>query len=116
VNKRKTILAIIATDRTFDEVEWRGQPAWMGKCLHCNTHLYIGLDGEPISRATIEHIVPSWAGGSEELENLGIACSRCNQTKGSRIDPLYPSDPRAVQVLEKLQKRRRVRWKKPSAQ
>ena len=29
--------------------------------------------------------------------NLGIACSRCNQTKGSRIDPRYPSDPRAVE-------------------
>ena len=112
--KRRRILEIIATDSSFAEVEWRGRGAWLGKCLHCNTHLYVGLDGEPISRATIEHIVPTWAGGADELPNLGIACSRCNATKGARIDPRYPSSARAVEVVEKLMAKRRRRWREPS--
>ena len=112
--KRRRILEIIETDRTFSQVEWRGRSAWLGKCLHCNTHLYVALDGEPISRATIEHIVPTSAGGADELPNLGIACSRCNGLKGARIDPRYPASARAVEVVEKLMARRRERWREPT--
>ena len=31
------------------------------------------------SRFTIDHITPKSLGGSDELENLALACRRCNQ-------------------------------------
>jgi 5-methylcytosine-specific restriction endonuclease McrA len=111
--KRQRILAIVATDRTFAPTEWRGVPAWAGKCLHCNAHLLIGLDGEPISRATIEHIVPRTHGGTDELTNLGLACARCNLQKGHRHDVRGKHDARAREVVERLLERRRERWREP---
>ncbi len=110
---RKTILAILRTDSTFEKVEARGGEAWLGKCLHCNAHLWVALDGEPISRATIEHIVPQSAGGTDALENLGLACSRCNHQKGRRHDPKGLSDARTAEVVDKLLARRRERWRDP---
>ncbi|AGC47968.1 HNH endonuclease domain-containing protein [Myxococcus stipitatus DSM 14675] len=112
-SKRRRILAIIATDTTFERTEHRGREAWLGKCLHCNAHLVVGTDGEPISRATIEHILPRTAGGTDALENLGLACARCNQGKGSRHDRNYPRDARARELVERLQARRAERWRTP---
>lgn len=111
--KRRKILGIIETDNTFERAEHRGREAWLGKCLHCNAHLWVGLDGEPISRATIEHILPKTAGGTEALTNLGLACARCNQGKGTRHDARYHRDARAREVVERLLFRRLARWRKP---
>lgn len=113
--KRRRILAIIATDTTFERAPYRGGEAWIGKCLHCNAHLVVGLDGEPISRATIEHIVPQTAGGTDALENLGLACARCNQGKGSRHDPHFHRDARVRDLVDRLLSRRRERWRDPDA-
>jgi 5-methylcytosine-specific restriction endonuclease McrA len=86
-SKRRRVLDIIATDATFERTEFRGREVWLGKCLHCNAHLMVDLNGDPISRATIEHIIPRTHGGTDALENLGLACARCNQGKGTRHDP-----------------------------
>lgn len=112
-SKRRRVLAIVATDSTFQRAEWRGQEVWQGRCLHCNAHLLVGLDGEPISRATIEHIVPRAHGGTEELENLALACARCNEGKGRRHDPRYNTDARAQELVARLLERRRERWRDP---
>lgn len=112
--KRQRILAIIATDRTFERTEWRGVAVWTGKCLHCNAHLIVGLDGEPQSRATIEHIVPRTHGGGDDLPNLGLACARCNMQKGVRHDSRAKGDARAQEVVARLLERRRERWREPS--
>jgi 5-methylcytosine-specific restriction endonuclease McrA len=111
--KRQRILAIVATDRTFEPGEGPGTraPVWIGKCLHCNAHLVIAADGEPISRATIEHIVPRTHGGTDALENLGLACARCNLQKGVRHDTRRADDPRAREVVSRLLERRRARWR-----
>lgn len=111
--KRRRILAIVATDATFERTEHRGREVWLGKCLHCNAHLTIGLDGEPISRATIEHIVPQVHGGGNDLGNLGLACARCNQNKGSRHDRHFHREPRVRELVERLLARRRERWRDP---
>ena len=113
-DKRQRILAIVATDRTFERTAWRGEEVWAGKCLHCNAHLYVGVDGEPISRATIEHIVPRTHGGGEALENLGLACARCNMDKGHRHDVKRRDDPRAREIVQRLLARRRERWREPT--
>ncbi len=112
-SKRRRILDIVATDATFERTEYRGREVWLGKCLHCNAHLLIGLDGEPISRATIEHIIPQAHGGTDALENLALACARCNQGKGKRHDPHYHRDARAQELVTRLQARRRERWRDP---
>lgn len=114
--KRRRILGIIATDNTFERTEHRGREAWLGKCLHCNAHLLVGLDGEPISRATIEHIVPQTAGGTDALTNLALACARCNHGKGRRHDPHYQRDARAQELVERLLARRRERWRAPEGE
>ena len=111
--KRRTILAIVATDRTFRVRAVRGGEAWVGKCLHCNSRLVVGLDGEPLSSATIEHVVPRNHGGGDELENLALACDACNRQKGYRHDNKHPDEPRAREVIEALRARRLERWREP---
>lgn len=111
--KRRTILAIVATDATFARGRYGAGEALLGKCLHCGTTLVIGLDGEPVSRATIEHILPRSHGGTDELENLGLACARCNHQKGMRHDSKRRGDPRLAEIVSKLLERRRARWREP---
>jgi len=111
MRSKHTLLAIIATDRTFEKVSYRGRTVWSGKCIHCNTRLQLELDGRPISRATVEHIEPRTHGGTNELENLAIACARCNGGKGRKLDVRKRSDPKLTEVIERLQERRRKRWR-----
>ena len=44
------------------------------KCIYC------GKENTPLE---IEHIIPKSRGGSDKIDNLGVACHDCNQTKGS---------------------------------
>lgn len=72
-------------------------------CEYCKTQQI--LIGMPL---VIDHILPTSAGGSNELENLAAACYRCNQFKGAQIytvDPLcedriYLFNPRSQVWLE----------------
>jgi 5-methylcytosine-specific restriction endonuclease McrA len=108
--KRRHILDIVRTDRTFERVDFRGNEVWQGKCIHCNAHLMVGLDGEPISKATIEHIFPQVHGGTNDLENLALACARCNRQK-SRHDRQQVNDPKLTEVVDRLRRRRQERWR-----
>ena len=112
-SKRHVILAIVATDNTFERATHRGEDVWAGKCLHCNRHLLVHATGEPIGRATIEHIIPRHHGGTDEVENLALACARCNSEKGIRHDVRKASDPKLREIIERLQERRRRRWREP---
>lgn len=47
----------------------------------------------------IDHIVPISAGGPTKLENLCLACYRCNEFKGARIDVLDPLTGRTVPLF-----------------
>ena len=46
-------------------------------CMWCGVHL-------EIDAATIEHLKPDSHGGPLHLSNAGIACSPCNQKRGTR--------------------------------
>lgn len=89
---------------------------WVGKCLHCDTRLALAEDGEPISRATVEHIVPRSAGGTDDPASLAIACARCTHEKGRRWDPRYATDPRAREIAARLLVKRRRRWRDPDGE
>lgn len=43
-------------------------------CEYCHFPEYLSPD-----RFTIDHIMPQSLGGSDELDNLALACHRCNE-------------------------------------
>ena len=36
-------------------------------------------------RFTIDHVLPQSAGGSDQLDNLALACRNCNERRGNRV-------------------------------
>ena len=107
------LLWCAATDRTFERAELKGEEVLAGKCIHCNCVVCVDLDGTRRLRATVEHIVPRTHGGSDTLENLAIACGRCNGAKGIRHDPSPWGDPKLMAMIERLQERKRKRLREP---
>ncbi|MEZ4453945.1 MAG: HNH endonuclease [Nannocystaceae bacterium] len=115
VRTRRLLLWCAATDATFDRVQSGGRTVLVGKCIHCNTRHTLALDGEPLTRATIEHIVPKAHGGGDTLDNLAIACARCNVGKGHRLDLRRWDDPTLQRVITTLRGRREERRRPPPA-
>ena len=109
----RLLLWCAATDRTFRRVDLGGTAALVGKCIHCGSKLALDLTGRPLSSASLEHIVPRTHGGNDALQNLAIACRRCNLQKGYRLDARPQSDPKLGEVIETLRRRRRERWRAP---
>jgi hypothetical protein len=110
--KDRLVLGVVATDATFAVQEVRGERVWVGKCIHCQSALTVGLGGQTWG-ATLEHIVARAHGGTDALRNLALACARCNHGKGIRIDRLRATDSRVLELREKLERRRNERWREP---
>jgi len=85
---------------------------WIGKCIFCNKKLCVSLDGFPDDNVTIEHILPKSRGGTDDIENLALACAGCNNEKGIRHDVNKANKQRALEVVEKLKAKRMKRWRK----
>ncbi|WP_204153736.1 HNH endonuclease [Leptolyngbya sp. CCY15150] len=48
----------------------------------------------PAKQLTLDHLKPKSRGGSNSLENLRLACSRCNHSRGDSLyPPQVPSHP-----------------------
>lgn len=107
--KQRLLLLVASTDRTFERKERNGRTVLEGKCIHCRRKLQLDADGTPLNGATLEHIVPKNHGGSDDVDNLAIACARCNAEKGLRHDHKRADDPKLREVIERLQARRRKR-------
>jgi len=56
-----------------------------GRCGYCHTPE--ALIGMPLE---YEHLYPEALGGPTDRPNLWLACTRCNDFKGDRIDALDP--------------------------
>lgn len=109
------VLELVATDSTFFIMKFpprmshgRDPEKWIGKCIHCNTSLSVSLEGK--TDATIEHIMPLVAGGTCDLQNMALACSRCNNMKGIHHDAKR-LDGRAQEVVDALLLKRAKRWR-----
>lgn len=109
--KQRLLLLAASTDSTFERKELDGEPVLEGKCIHCQRKLRLGEDGTPLNGATLEHIVPKNHGGTDDVENLAVACARCNSEKGLRHDLKRANDPKLREVIEQLQARRRERFR-----
>ncbi len=110
---RAALLWAAATDATFERGMLGEREVLAGKCIHCGRRQIIALDGEPLTGATVEHLVPRNHGGEDAVRNLAIACARCNQGKGARLDWRDWDDPTLQRVTETLLRRRAARWRDP---
>jgi 5-methylcytosine-specific restriction endonuclease McrA len=114
MSRARLVRAIVATDNTFERRVVRGAPAWVGRCIHCQTRLVVPEDGEAAPDVTVEHIVPRHHGGTDDPSNLALACARCNAEKGMRHDNKRRDDRRRLEIEEMLLARRRSRWREPT--
>ena len=71
----------------YISVELRRQVAARdrNRCTYCQTSEV--NSGLPM---TIDHIIPIAQGGSTTLQNLCLACRRCNETKSKRTSAVDP--------------------------
>lgn len=72
------------------------------RCEYCQLH----QDDSPLAALHIEHIIPRFHDGSDEFDNLALACIDCNLHKGPNLTGL---DPDTGQVTELFHPRRQ-RW------
>lgn len=110
---RRLLLRAAATDRTFEERSLAGERVLVGKCIHCQSALVVPIDATRPTAATLEHILPQTHGGTDALENLALACARCNAGKGMRLDVRSLQDPTLRRVVDHLAERRRARLRPP---
>ena len=110
---RQLLLQCALTDSTFALARLGARTVLAGKCIHCKSKLAVGLDGAPLANETVEHIIPRTHGGTDAITNLAIACSRCNQSKGARLDPRRWEDETLQRVIETLAARRAQRMRPP---
>ena len=72
------------------------------RCEYCQLH----QDDSPLALLHVEHILPRFHGGSDEPDNLALACIDCNLHKGTNLTGL---DPETNQITELFHPRRH-RW------
>jgi len=110
---KRLLLWCAATDATFELARVGDRTVLAGRCIHCKRKLAVDLEGNPLGQETVEHIIPRTHGGTDAIENLAIACSRCNQGKGARLDPRRWEDETLQRVIAGLQARRAERMRPP---
>lgn len=106
----RLVLSVVETDTSFRKESVRGEVVWVGRCLFCQAKLVVPLDGDADRRVTVEHIIPRYHGGTDDPENLALACAKCNGEKGRRHDNRDRNDPRRLEITRALQERRKERW------
>ena len=72
------------------------------RCEYCTHH----QDDSPLAVLHIEHIVPRFHCGTDELDNLALACIDCNLHKGPNLTGIDPDTNRITELFHP----RRHRW------
>jgi 5-methylcytosine-specific restriction endonuclease McrA len=62
------------------------------RCEYCRLH----QEHEPFYRFHVEHVVASVHGGTDEINNLALACHRCNEKKGTNLSARDPVSGKIV--------------------
>jgi len=55
-------------------------------CEYCHLH----QDDSPLAALHVEHIIPKIHGGSDDIDNLALACIDCNLHKGTNLTGIDP--------------------------
>jgi len=67
---------LLAAPGKFTLTEWKAKVALLGGCC-----VYCGRDDVPM---TMDHKVPLYRNGTNDITNIVPACGRCNSSKGTR--------------------------------
>ena len=70
-------------------------------CEYCHLH----QDDSPWAALHVEHIIPKVHGGTDNLDNLALACIDCNLHKGTNLTGI---DPQTNQLMELFHPRRQL--------
>ena len=65
---------------------------------HCE-YCQLAQQHSPLFRLQIEHIVPKKHGGTDEPENLALACIDCNLRKGPNLTGISPDSGEIVELF-----------------
>lgn len=60
--------------------------------------------------ATLEHLVPRGSGGKDALDNLVVACSRCNQKRGTETHQEHMDELAMKDKTSRRMPRRGYKW------
>ena len=71
-------------------------------CEYCHLH----QDDSPLAALHIEHIIPKIHGGTDDLDNLALACIDCNLHKGTNLTGIDPQTNEVTQLFHP----RRQHW------
>ena len=105
---RDLLLMCAAQDHTF-KYSGGQRGTWVGKCIHCRRKIGLDADGTPHGGTSLEHIVPRTHGGMNALDNLALACTRCNGQKGRKVDVLPWNHSRLQSMIQQLRDERQKR-------
>ena len=68
-------------------------------CEYCHSPEYLNSD-----RFTMEHLLPQSLGGTDEIDNLALACSRCNGRRYNFTTGIDPQSQQEVLLFNPRQK------------
>lgn len=68
-------------------------------CEYCHLH----QDDSPLAVLHVEHVIPKVHGGSDDIDNLALACIDCNLHKGTNLTGI---DPQTNELTELFHPRR----------
>lgn len=84
------------------DAEWKAlivACAW--RCFYCNNSVFENSQDRELCM-TKDHLVPVINGGSDYIENIAVACKRCNSLKGKKSLEEFLADRRMFsRVVEK---------------
>lgn len=66
-----------------------------GLCEYCHAN-----ERWQFVRFTIDHVVPQSLGGSDEIDNLALACRNCNERRGNRTRAADPAVGSVADVFD----------------
>lgn len=66
-----------------------------GRCEFCRIH----HDDEPFYRLHVDHIVPKQHGGTDDPDNLALACHHDNEHKGTNLSSVDPETGKVVRLF-----------------
>jgi len=64
-------------------------------CEYCRLH----QSDSPLAVLHIEHIIPKIHGGSDDLDNLALACIDCNLHKGTNLTGVDPQTDAVTELF-----------------
>ena len=77
--------------QTRTQVRERAQNA----CEYCHLH----QDDSPLAALHVEHVIPKAHGGTDELDNLALACIDCNLHKGTNLTGIDPQTNKVTELF-----------------